>query len=77
VAKTYSLTASALVTVKVALSQPWSPKVGAEEVFRQAAEDAQNKIRFMIQESVKRGYSYGVSIVGEPKVTAVISEKDE
>lgn len=66
--KTLQVTARVQLTVEVVCSQPWFEDVQLPQVWKQAAEDAIRAIG---------AAKHHFTIVGTPKVTIVLVEKDE
>ena len=66
--KTTYCTATVLVTLRVNLTQPWGSECTLEQVYKQAAREAIEKVQV-------RNQRLDTEIVGEPKVSVVIASK--
>jgi hypothetical protein len=60
------------VTIEVDLGDAWGPDCSVEQIFKQAKESARNQI----DRATRNGGLPGWRIVGEPKVTAILFEKE-
>lgn len=68
------------VTVELVASSTWNPEVTAEQVARQAKDDAIAALRNgLVIGGLRMGRDdkTGAQVVGEPKVTMVIAELDK
>jgi transcription elongation GreA/GreB family factor len=67
-AERHTASARVTVTVDVAVTDGWGPECTVSQVYKQAADVAANRIRALAKE--------GLTLIGQPKVTAVLVPQD-
>lgn len=65
-----------IVTLEVDVGAAWGGECSMDQVYKQGIEEAEGRIRNMIDDEAKRRGRRGVRIVGVPKATAVVSERE-
>lgn len=64
------------MTVKIKCKGSWGNECQLDQVYKQAAEEAMGALRILVEDARKRGNPIELTLIGEPKVTSVLAERE-